>query len=987
MSDGSLLDCVQALSGHLVLLDPTDLPALAEAHTLVEAIGADAASGGAPRCAQAAAYCGEAIERVILEEEPDPAAALDRVAAVVGAMQTLESRNDAEVAYPEFTGVAPPAQPAPGDAPVPNEPAATTAALGETPYVLPPYVDEAILAEFLSRQDTVLEEMEAAVLAMEHDRDAPEAAELKRIVHTIKGECALLGLAAVEHVCHAAEDAVLTRPGSRLTDDLLALKDWLRRVFDALATRRAVLAAPQSLLDRFEGAATGTEDDADDTVGAVFFSPPSTPAPESAFDATPANGADPAAGAASVPLTGDRELLADFVVEAREHLDHADIHLLRLETEPGDMDAVNAVFRGFHTIKGVAGFIALDGIGGLAHATEELLDHARKGHLELRGGHLDLVFEAVDVMKHAIDDVNRALGGDGLLRPAPALETLAHRIKAALDGGASQAPHGVGHQAAATRLGDILIARGDATEEAINDALDRQRARERDPVGAILRHENVVSAAAMREALHIQQTERPTMPIGEILIAMGAASREDVDAALARQQAGGLDPRLGEILVERGDTTPRAVVSALRAQREEPPQAGGGVAVREAVKVDAHRLDQLVDTIGELVIAETMVTQAPELLSVTSPALRRRVRQLEKISRELQEMATSLRMVPVRPTFQKMARLVRDLAKKTGKPVEFSMSGEETELDKSVVDKIGDPLVHMVRNAVDHGLEDTTEDRVRAGKPPVGNVSLHAYHQGGNILIEIRDDGRGLNRGAILRKAVERGLVPAGEEPDDRAVFNLIFEPGFSTAQKLTEVSGRGVGMDVVKRNIAALRGQVDIESEPGRGSRFLIRLPLTLAIIDGMVVRVGGERFVVPTLSIVLSVRPRAGEIQTAVGRGEMLSLRGQLLPLYRLGRVLDIPEAEDDPERATVMVVESGGRQAGLLIDGILGQQQIVIKPLGQYLRGVPGLSGGAIMPDGNVGLVLDIPGLVKLATQPPGNNGSRAAARGGPGERAHG
>jgi two-component system chemotaxis sensor kinase CheA len=656
------------------------------------------------------------------------------------------------------------------------------------------------------------------------------------------------------------------------------------------------------------------------------------------------------------------------------------------------MDAINAVFRGFHTIKGVAGFIALDGIGNLAHAAEELLDHARKGQTVLRGAHLDLVFEAVDVMKHAVEDVNRALGGDGIMHPPAQLALLARRIKASLEEPGPEDSAGTAVHPGAGRLGQILVARGDTSAEAVNDALERQRARERDPLGAILRHGSLVSAPVMQEALRIQEAERPNTPIGEILIAMGAVSRDDLEAALQAQRDGTPPPRIGEILVAQGDATPQAVVSALRAQRAEGAEAApasGGVAVREAVKVDAFRLDQLVDTIGELVIAETMVTQAPELRAVISPALRRRIRQLEKISRELQEMATSLRMVPVRSTFQKMARLVRDLAKKTGKPVEFSMSGEETELDKSVVDKIGDPLVHMIRNAVDHGLEDSPEDRVRAGKAPVGQIALRAYHQGGNIHIEITDDGRGLNRDAILRKAVERGLVPAGESPDDRTVHNLIFEPGFSTAQKLTEVSGRGVGMDVVKRNITALRGQVEITSEPGRGSCFTIRLPLTLAIIDGMVVRVGTERFIVPTLSIVLSVRPRPEELHSAVGSGEMLSLRGRLLPLYRLGRVLDIPRANEDPLSATVMVVESDGRQAGLLIDEILGQQQIVIKPLGQYLRGVPGLSGGAIMPDGNVGLVLDIPGLVRLATQPPdpAHNGNGAHAHSLQGGRSHG
>jgi two-component system chemotaxis sensor kinase CheA len=449
---------------------------------------------------------------------------------------------------------------------------------------------------------------------------------------------------------------------------------------------------------------------------------------------------------------------------------------------------------------------------------------------------------------------------------------------------------------------------------------------------------------------------------------------------------------LGEVLVASGDASPGAVRHALRKQRAGAEAQGstGAITVRESVKVDALRLDQLVDMIGELVIAETMVTQSPEVLRLASPTLRRRVRQLEKISRDLQTMATSLRMVPVRATFQKMARLVRDVARKTGKAVEFHLSGEETELDKSVVDKISDPLVHLLRNAVDHGIEERAELRSAAGKAPVGNIHLRAYHKGGSIQIEIEDDGRGLNRGAIVRKAIEQGLITPEEHLSDREVWNLIFEPGFSTAGKLTELSGRGVGMDVVRRNIMALRGEIDIHSEAGRGCRFTISLPLTLAIIDGMVIRVGEERFIVPTLSIVISVRPRAEDLHTVARRGEMVSVRGQLLTLYRLGRVLNIPDAIDEPTKGTVMVVEHEGRQVGLLIDQILGQQQIVIKPLGEYLRGAPGLSGGAIMPDGNVGLVLDIAGLVELAGRlapaPAGNEVTAWAMAHATGDKAY-
>ncbi len=365
-----------------------------------------------------------------------------------------------------------------------------------------------------------------------------------------------------------------------------------------------------------------------------------------------------------------------------------------------------------------------------------------------------------------------------------------------------------------------------------------------------------------------------------------------------------------------------------------------------------------------MVIAVSMVKQSVDTRNGKKQKLDRQMRQLDKITRELQGMGTSLRMVPIRSTFQKMARLVRDLAKKTGKRLEFIMSGEDTELDKAVVDKIGDPLVHMVRNAVDHGIEDRVEDRRKLNKPDEARVELRAYHRGGNICIEIEDDGKGLDRDAILAKSIERGIIRDGENLSDREIFNLIFEPGFSTAKKITEVSGRGVGMDVVKRNIEALRGQVDIRSEVGKGSVFTIRLPLTLAIIDGMIVRVGKERYIIPTLSIVQSLQPQQKDLSTVLKRGEMLSLQGRLIPMHRLGRLFNHKEAEEDPTKALVVVVENNEDFAGLVVDELLGQQQIVIKSIGEIFQDIPGISGGAILADGRVGLILDVSGLVRLA-----------------------
>ena len=390
------------------------------------------------------------------------------------------------------------------------------------------------------------------------------------------------------------------------------------------------------------------------------------------------------------------------------------------------------------------------------------------------------------------------------------------------------------------------------------------------------------------------------------------------------------------------------------------------VQVKETIKIDTERLDKLLDAIGELVIAESMVTQNQEILRDVSPEVARNLNHLSKITRVVQELGMTMRMVPIRPTFQKMARLVRDLSRKSGKEVEFLTVGDETELDRSVVERIGDPLIHIIRNSMDHGLEDFPEARRKLGKPDSGKIELRAFHRGGSIYIEVQDDGKGLDREAIVNKALERGIIAEGVELSEEEIFSLIFMPGFSTARKVTDVSGRGVGMDVVKRNIEALRGSIGLKSEKGRGTTVSMRLPLTLAIIDGLIILVGPERYIVPTLSVIESLRPHKEDLHTVSGRGEMLNLRGELIPMFRIGRLFRIEEAIEDPTEALVMIVEDQGRRMALVVDSLVGQQQVVIKNLGHALGQVRGISGGAVMSDGIVGLILDISAVMRIAVQ---------------------
>ncbi|HSQ42439.1 MAG TPA: chemotaxis protein CheA, partial [Fibrobacteraceae bacterium] len=346
--------------------------------------------------------------------------------------------------------------------------------------------------------------------------------------------------------------------------------------------------------------------------------------------------------------------------------------------------------------------------------------------------------------------------------------------------------------------------------------------------------------------------------------------------------------------------------------------------------------------------------------------LRRKVARAELIMRQIQELSMSLRMVSIKGVFQKMARLVRDLSKKLEKRVDFVMEGENTELDKSVVENIGDPLVHMVRNALDHGIE-TAQERRDSGKPDVAKVTLRAYHNAGNVYIEIEDDGRGIDRNKVLNKAITQKLVPPNANLSDADVYQLLFLPGFSTAAKVTDVSGRGVGMDVVKKNIESLRGSVEINSELGQGSCFTIRLPLTLAIIDGMVVRVAQERFILPTLQVVEMLKPKAEQIEHVLGKGEIIRIRNEIVRVVRLDKILRIPGKRHSIEEGVILVVEdASGQRCGIATDEIMDQQQVVIKNIGGGMSEVPGISGGAIMNNGEVSLILDVSGIVRLAKE---------------------
>jgi two-component system chemotaxis sensor kinase CheA len=563
-------------------------------------------------------------------------------------------------------------------------------------------------------------------------------------------------------------------------------------------------------------------------------------------------------------------------------------------------------------------------LGEFINESQEHLQNIEQGVLVLEENPTD-----ADTLNSIFRAFHTFKGGSGFLN-LTAIQTLAHELESLLDLARQ-------HKLAITpEVINLILAGGDTLKQFTNEI-------------ALHLADKAAPGPIRIPTLHLLGCIRDVLAAASGTGPAVAAAAPAIPVAISAPAAGAEAAPTGEILP--ATSAPEAKPAAGQAKAGAPASA---------IKVDISKLDSLIDLVGELVIAQSLVVQNPDLRTLRSEQLNRDLAQLGHISKDLQRTAMSLRMVPIRGMFQKMQRLVRDLTAKMGKQVQLVTEGEDTELDRTIVEEISDPLVHMIRNSVDHGIEKP-EIRLQRGKSAQGVIWLKAYHRGGNIVVEIRDDGNGLDRGRILAKALEKGLVKPEESLSDSQIYNLIFAAGFSTAEKITDVSGRGVGLDVVRRNIDKLRGKVEILSTPGQGSTFRIYLPLTLAIIDGLLVGIGEHRYIVPTLSVCESFQPRAGMISTTHGRGEMINVRGRLIPLLRLYAHLGIQPGTTEATQSIVVVVESGKETRCLLVDQLLGKQEVVIKSLGETFRGNRYLAGAAIMGDGRVGLILDPQALV--------------------------
>ncbi|WP_348946046.1 chemotaxis protein CheA [Chitinibacter sp. FCG-7] len=703
---------------------------------------------------------------------------------------------------------------------------------------------------------------------------------------------------------------------------------------------------------------------------------------------------------------------AALVEEARELLVAMEDALLQIEAGTGGPDGINAIFRAAHTIKGSAGLFAFDNVVSFTHIVESVLDRVRNGKLEIDEAMLSLLLKSGDYIATLVDAIERNTEQE---EPNPALRSkLEAELKSYLDTPpvaqtaleaaepepaaqfeidegervssdnwhlslrfnedvlrqgldplsfirylctlgqivhlhtiSEQIPDAEHYDAESSYLGYEIDFESDATRSQIEGVFEFVR--EESQIRILPPHSKIDEYIQLIDSL-----AEPAGRLGEILIHGGALSESELERVLNQQQEQDRPPPLGTMLVEQQMVPPNVVSAALSKQKQSEEKRSHE---QKFIKVEVGKLDQLIDLVGELVIAGAGANLVAKQKSVN--AFEEAAQSVSVLVEQIRDAALTLRMVPIGEVFQRFPRVVREVSRDLGKEIELVITGAETELDKSMVEKLSDPLMHIVRNAMDHGLE-STEDRILLGKPSCGIMRLNAFHDSGSIVIEVSDDGRGLNRERILAKAIERGLITAEQHLSDNEIYRLIFEPGFSTAEKVTNLSGRGVGMDVVKKNIEALRGEVEVDSTPGHGATIRIRLPLTLAIIDGFQVMVNGSVYVIPLEMVIECV-----DLVHQDYRHNIIKLRGEPLPFIRLRSLFGHPPSAAQ-QRESLVVVQYGSQRAGLVVDQLLGEFQAVIKPLGLLFQHMKGIGGSTILGNGQVSLILDIPHLIHMTSQ---------------------
>jgi two-component system chemotaxis sensor kinase CheA len=661
-----------------------------------------------------------------------------------------------------------------------------------------------------------------------------------------------------------------------------------------------------------------------------------------------------------------------FFDEAADLLADLERNLLRLEESPEDAELLNTIFRCAHSIKGGSSTFGFTEIAHFTHGLETLLDRLRNGQIEVSRPLAQLLLESQDHLKALLDAargveasapdsapliarIEAAIAGNG----ATGAETLANADHAGVT--AERGPHGAGRRRLRLDFapGAHVLQKGSDPLRLVGQFLDQVTQisvscdASRLPALAEMNPEICyltwqIEFQTGNEVAELLDVFEFVADESEIAVAPLEESEDPAPAPISSS-----DPAAGPVALKPA--------SAPAAGRSEP----SGKAETQTLRVSTDKVDKLINLVGELVINQSMLNEVVQNFTMARlPRLVEAVGEMERASRELQERVMAVRMLPIKHAFGRFPRLVHDLAAACGKQIELKMTGEETELDKTVIEMVADPLTHLVRNSIDHGLEIPPE-RVAAGKPEVGTISLNAFHEGGSIVIEVSDDGRGLNREGILKKAIERGLLSESDPaPSEESVYNYIFQPGFSTASVVTDLSGRGVGMDIVRKAVQSLGGSIALTSAAGKGTRFRIRLPLTMAILEGLSLSVGEEVYILPLTSIVESVRPKPGDVRRVAGQAEVAIVRGDVLPILRLYEVFGARPKITDPARALLVIVATESKKVALLVDELIGQSQIVIKSLETNYRKVEGIAGATILGDGRVALIVDVPGLIRGA-----------------------
>ncbi|BBI47708.1 chemotaxis protein CheA [Vreelandella olivaria] len=648
-------------------------------------------------------------------------------------------------------------------------------------------------------------------------------------------------------------------------------------------------------------------------------------------------------------------------------------HLLELDVDDPDSEQLNAIFRAAHSIKGGAGTFGFTVLQKTTHILENLLDYARKGELTLRADLVDTFLEAKDIMHEQLDAYRseEEPNQEAFERICQTLQQIAlDEIGQQLDGPATpaaepKASHAPSENGAEARSSQEKVANSHLLV-ALLDVEDKDRillVEELEQLGEVQsqsgdakRYEVILKSSDSADDIEAVMCFIIEPDQIEITTVEGVAEQPAPAAPESVAPAPAAPPQ------PPAESAAAKASPAKAAAKEKPKKAA---AESSSIRVSVDKVDQIINLVGELIITQSMLDQTVSDLedqSVGNASLQNGMSLLQRNARDLQEAVMSIRMIPMEFVFSRFPRVVRDTAGKLGKEIELITEGKSTELDKSLVERITDPLTHLVRNSLDHGVE-MPDVREAIGKPRIGKLTLSARHQGGNILIEVRDDGAGMDRDRLLAKARENGLN-VSDTMSDEEVFQLIFAPGFSTAKEVTDVSGRGVGMDVVKRNIQSMGGRVEIQSKLGEGTNTRIVLPLTLAILDGMSIKVGGETFILPLSTVLESLQPAKDDMYAMAGDDVVIKVRDEYLPVIAIHEVLNVENAITDPTKSIAVIVQGEGRRYAMLVDELIGQQQVVVKNLEDNYRKVPGISAATILGDGSVALILDITGLHRLS-----------------------